>query len=109
MITTKDRRQIEQLIKAWAQEHTAAFTIADQDETEDAMINTSGRLTWIIREDHANLNLLSLADRIELFLNNRRKHPFSDGCFCCDCGVFYQFAEPNQDDGSLKCYSCRHR
>jgi hypothetical protein len=30
-----------------------------------------------------------------------------DGCTCKKCKEFYQFAEPNQEDGTLICYSCR--
>lgn len=30
-----------------------------------------------------------------------------DGCFCKKCNEFYMFAEPNQIDGSLICWSCR--
>jgi hypothetical protein len=31
-----------------------------------------------------------------------------DGCICKSCGEFYQFAEPNQIDGTLVCWSCRN-
>jgi hypothetical protein len=105
----KDRRQIDQLVKAWAQQHTAAFTISDPSSSEEAMNLTAGRLTWLIQEGLAGLDLLSLADRIEIFLENRKKNPFYDGMFCRECGTYYQFAEPNHEDGSLECYSCRHR
>jgi len=30
-----------------------------------------------------------------------------DGCDCKKCKEFYPYAEPNQDDGTLICYSCR--
>jgi len=30
-----------------------------------------------------------------------------DGCACKKCKNFYQFAEPNHDDGTLTCWSCR--
>ena len=30
-----------------------------------------------------------------------------DGCTCKKCKEFYQYAEPNQDDGTLICYGCR--
>jgi hypothetical protein len=26
---------------------------------------------------------------------------------CSKCGEIYPYADPNQDDGSFKCYSCR--
>lgn len=31
-----------------------------------------------------------------------------DGCDCVKCKEFYPFAEPNQEDGTLICYSCRN-
>lgn len=31
----------------------------------------------------------------------------SDGCHCKKCKEFYPYAEPNQEDGTLICYSCR--
>ena len=31
-----------------------------------------------------------------------------DGCICCKCNEFYPYAEPNQENGTLICYSCRH-
>lgn len=30
-----------------------------------------------------------------------------DGCDCVKCKSFYPFAEPNQEDGTLICFSCR--
>ena len=32
----------------------------------------------------------------------------SDGCNCKKCKEFYPQAEPNQDDGTLICWACRH-
>jgi len=32
----------------------------------------------------------------------------SAGCFCNKCKEFYEYAEPNQKDGSFKCFSCRN-
>lgn len=31
-----------------------------------------------------------------------------DGCDCVKCKEFYPFAEPNQEDGTLICFSCRN-
>lgn len=31
----------------------------------------------------------------------------NDGCTCIRCNNFYPYAEPNQPNGSLICYSCR--
>lgn len=32
----------------------------------------------------------------------------SDGCTCKKCREYFPYAEPNQDDGTLICYACRH-
>lgn len=32
----------------------------------------------------------------------------SAGCTCIKCGDFYEYAEANQDDGTFKCWGCRH-
>lgn len=31
-----------------------------------------------------------------------------DGCSCKKCKEFYPYSEPNQEDGTLICYACRH-
>ena len=104
---TRERKLLEQLVKSWAQEHTSDFTIADYTPTEKGMSNTQGYLTWVIREGHVNLDLLSLVDRLEIFLENKRKRKYPDGMVCKKCKSFYDFAEPNQSDGTLLCYTCR--
>jgi len=105
---TRERKLLEQLVKGWAQNHSVNFTIADYEPTEEALNNTSGFFTWLIRENHANIDLMSLVDQIELFLDSRRKRTHLDGMYCINCGNFYEYAEPNQVDGSLVCYSCRN-
>ena len=35
------------------------------------------------------------------------KKPNKDGCNCKKCKEFFPYAEANQEDGSLICYSCR--
>lgn len=32
----------------------------------------------------------------------------SEGCICTKCGEFYQYAEPNQENDTFKCWGCRH-
>ena len=32
----------------------------------------------------------------------------SDGCNCKKCKEFFEYAEPNQEDGTLICWACRH-
>jgi hypothetical protein len=106
-MVTRDRHLLEQLIKQWAQDHTSDFIIADHNAGDTAMENTQGYLTWVVRESHASLDLLSLVDRLEIFLENKRNRRTPDGMKCQKCQTFYDFAEPNQPDGSLLCYSCR--
>lgn len=104
---TRERQLLEQLVKAWAQDHTAEFTVADYEQTDKALDNTSGYLTWLVQNNHAHLDLSVLVDRIEVFLDNKRKRKFPDGMVCKKCQGFFEFAEPNQSDGSLLCYTCR--
>lgn len=32
----------------------------------------------------------------------------SAGCNCTNCKDFFQYAEPNQEDGTFKCWGCRY-
>lgn len=107
-MATRERNLIEQLIKSWAQDHCVGYTIADYDLTEEAMKVSQGHFTWVIREGHANIDLLTLADRIEFFMEMRRQRKHPDGMHCNKCQNFYEFAESNQTDGTLVCYSCLH-
>lgn len=34
-------------------------------------------------------------------------HSVLDGLTCLKCNEFYNMAEPNQEDGSFKCWTCR--
>lgn len=36
----------------------------------------------------------------------KKKH--SGGCVCRKCKELFPYAEPNQEDGTLVCYACRH-
>src|SRR5271166_5207043 len=102
---TRDRLLIDQLIKAWAQGHNDGYIIADTHPSNEAMDITSGHLSWVVKEGYANLDLSALADRIELFVEHCRVHAFTEGMFCHQCGIFFQFAEPNLENGSFKCYA----
>lgn len=36
-----------------------------------------------------------------------KKKSDKDGCFCKRCKEWSEFSEPNQEDGTFVCYSCR--
>jgi len=36
-----------------------------------------------------------------------RVHEILDGMVCCKCNEFYAQSQPNQEDGTLICFSCR--
>ena len=103
----RDRQLLTLLLKGWAQDHDYNFQINDPASGDDGLVNTGSHLTWLIQEKGANLDLLGLLDRFELLFENRRAKKHPDGMYCKKCQNFYQYAEPNQDDGSLLCYSCR--
>lgn len=104
---TRDRRLLEQLIKRWAQEHTVNYIIADYTSSPLGMKNTQGHFTWVVQNESINIDLEDLANRMEDFLESRRNRRQPDGMLCQKCKNFYEFAEPNQEDGSMVCYTCR--
>jgi len=104
-----NREILSKLLKNWAQDHDVNYKIADPDPTEEGLKKTGGYLTWVIRNGHINLDLVSLLDRLEIFLINREKHASTAGLFCQKCGTYCPLSAPNQEDGGFVCYSCRHR
>lgn len=50
----------------------------------------------------------SLSIRTDAVVHSKIAGPGEyDGCQCKKCHNFYPYAEPNQEDGTLVCYSCR--
>lgn len=39
--------------------------------------------------------------------SDKNLEDIKDGCVCKKCDKFYEYAIPNQRDGTLICYSCR--
>lgn len=105
---SRDRMRLARLIKAWAQEHDYNYVIADHEPTDQGLSNTAGYFSWLIKENDSNIDLVDLLNRLEVFVENIRKRKLLDGMFCKKCQTFYDFAEANQEDGTLLCYSCRH-
>ncbi|SRR5579871_1559093 len=104
---SKDRALLAEIIKAWAQSHTIGYTIADKEPGDLGVSNTGAFFTWLVQETGCHVDLVSLLDKLEAHVENIRRRKGMDGMFCCKCGQFYDFAEANQEDGSMVCYSCR--
>lgn len=104
----KERNVLAQIIKSWAQDHDHGYQIAEMDLGDESVDNTSFNFTGLIKHTDNNIDLLSLLDRLELYVLNLKKQKGPDGMFCRKCRSWYQFAEPNQVDGTLLCYSCRN-
>ena len=51
--------------------------------------------------------VLPIQIELDLWLPEEKKK-VSAGCSCQKCGEFYPYAEPNQENGTLVCYPCRH-
>ena len=104
---TRERRLLEQLLKQWAQDHTIDYTIADFNNDDHSLKSTQEHFTWLIGQGQTNIDLFALADKIEHWLETKRKRKYPDGLKCKACHQFFEFAESNQEDGSLICYGCR--
>lgn len=104
---SKERDILAHIIKSWAQDHDNGYQIASLEYGDVGVIATNLSLTGLIKHTDANLDLLSLLDRLELYVLNVKNKKLPDGMFCGNCGIWYQFAEGNQEDGTLICYACR--
>ncbi len=104
----KERNVLAQIIKSWAQDQDHGFQIESPEHGDDGVDATSLSLTSVIKHTEANLDLLQLLDRLELYVLNVKNRKLPDGMYCRNCRTWYQFAEPNQVDGTLICYSCRN-
>ena len=104
---TRDRLLLEQIIKQWAQDHSVDYIVAD-DSASKGLETTQNNFNWIIKNDHASIDLFGLANKIEALIQSKLKRQDPDGLVCQRCKLFYNFAEPNQPDGSLICYACRN-
>jgi hypothetical protein len=103
----KDRTILAQLLKNWAQEHNHNFIIASPEPGDDGVSQTGSFLAYVIQQEGTGIDLLTLLDRLELYIDRVRGRGLPDGMFCRKCRSFYKYAEPNQPDGTLLCYSCR--
>lgn len=105
---SRERNVLSQILKSWAQEHTTGFIIADPKSGDEGVRDTGAFFSWLIKEQDVNIDLITLLDRLEMYVLNVKNKKFPDGMFCRKCQNFYKFAEPNRPDGTLLCYSCRN-
>lgn len=104
----KERNVLAHIIKSWAQDHDTNYQIASPEPGDDGVDATSLFFSWLIKQTDANVDLVSLLDRLEFFVSSIKNKKYPDGMFCSKCKSWYQYSEPNQTDGSLLCYSCRN-
>ncbi len=52
-------------------------------------------------------NQISFDFMDQMAYDSPKENDGMDGCFCKKCKEFFQYARPNQKDGTLICYSCR--
>lgn len=102
----RERNVLAQIIKNWAQDHDYNHQINSLEFGDSGVDLTSIAFTGLVKETEANIDLLSLLDRLELYVLNVKNKRLPDGMFCCKCQSWCQYAEPNQPDGTLLCYSC---
>lgn len=107
-MSSRERNVLAQILKSWAQDHTNGFIISDPEPGDQGVQNTGSFLTWLIQQGETHIDLVSLLDRLELYVHNVKYKKFPDGMFCRKCQSFYKYAEPNRPDGTLLCYSCRN-
>lgn len=105
-MATKERNVLAQILKVWAQEHDFSYLIADADNGDDSIVKTGVNLSWLLKREDSSLNLLELLNRLDAYISNKNKK-ILDGMYCRKCQCFYHYAEPNQSDGTLLCFSCR--
>jgi hypothetical protein len=104
---SKERNVLAQILKSWAQEHDLNFQISSANSGDEGVDETSSFFSWLIKNTESNVDLVGLLDRLEFYVSNLKSKKLPDGLFCYKCRTFYKYAEPNQSDGTLLCYSCR--
>ena len=104
---SKERNVLTQIIKSWAQDHDVNYQLAAPEPGDEGVVNTAAFFTWLVKQTEAKIDLITLLDRLELYVLNVKNKRYPDGLFCHKCHNWYQYAEPNQPDGTLLCYSCR--
>jgi formylmethanofuran dehydrogenase subunit E len=69
------------------------------------MSNDDDVLFWLEGE---SMEYEFMYQQLDLFDKDKITDKKKTGCACAKCGEFYPWGEPNQEDGTLKCWSCRN-
>lgn len=75
------------------------FDLSDMHQTVDSADDDEGEEFWL-DGDAVHYDLVQNDDYIVVKKNK-------NGCICKECMELFPYAEPNQSDGTLICYSCR--
>jgi hypothetical protein len=71
--------------------------------------------SWLIKDEHLSkfgcgssyLDKRTVAIHADKIFRIQAASSPVDGLYCEHCKEFYPMAEPNQSDGTLRCYACR--
>lgn len=88
----------------------AISQMADQYDDDDYMWATHGTSGYNYNEYYDDFGDARYSEYGNYEENRREKHlreREKDGEFCSKCKEFYPFAEPNQSNMTLICYSCK--
>lgn len=67
-----------------------------------------GYITWTVTTGNGGWTIMNPPIPIEAKPEAKKKSN-KDGCDCKKCKEKYEWAEPNQEDGSFVCWECRNR
>jgi hypothetical protein len=109
MTLSRERNIAINLVKAWAQEHSQDWTIADiSDNCDKSLEMTGDNLMKILNQERTlHLDLVKLVSRIENIMTNKLFLERVDGCTCIKCNAFVDYASPNQSNDTFICFGCR--
>lgn len=75
--------------------------------------STGGQITWVPGTQWITVTIPQTQVSnpfigIDLAVPVEKKKKDSAGCSCKKCKELFEYAEPNQPDGTLICWACRH-
>ena len=79
--------------------------------TGNVTVNPGGYITWVPTQQSFTITIGGGGGGgacAESEKKSDEKKKDKGGCSCKKCKEYYDYAEPNQEDGTLICWSCRH-